>query len=267
MSKNGVDQSDKPSTYFTDFLSVKTNVTDDTKRKFSLQLHNRLEKAFVQITVLSDTDFYRQQHHTIEKGTQTFDFDVPDSLQRVAVKTRLVHRQNIEMQTQYIGFKNQPYELNISAENIPETIRPDEPQQVEIQVTDQAGKPVKAELLASMYDTSLDEFVSNKWYLNLKRNRIYIKNNLRAYADFDGINYRSRMKNRPYHYSRYPEFKRHRIYRFGYDFMQPERSNRQYLKTLQRLSKLKKAGDDSRLAVGFVVDQDGLPIPGVNVQG
>ena len=256
----------KPADYFTSFLSAETQITDDQSRKFSLQLQNRLEKAYVQITILSDTDFHQQQHYILDKGTQTFDFDVPDSLKRVAVKTRLVHRQNIEMQTHYIGFKNQQYQLNIATENIKKTIRPDEPQQVEVQVTDQDGNPVKAELLASMYDTSLNEFVSNKWFLNLKRSRIYIKNNLRAYADFDGINYYSNMKNRAYYYSRYPKYKRHGIYRFGYDFMQPERSNQQYLKTLQRLTRLKSADDDSRLAVGFVVDQDGLPIPGVNVQ-
>ena len=57
-----------------------------------------------------------------------------------------MHRQNIEMQTHYFGFKNQVYELNISTGNIREIIRPDEQKQVENYATDQAGKAVKFNL-------------------------------------------------------------------------------------------------------------------------
>ncbi|MCF8257153.1 MAG: hypothetical protein K9J06_06350 [Flavobacteriales bacterium] len=64
---------------------------------------------------------------------------------------------------------NVPYTnklLDVSLETFRKEMTPDDKEEWTLRITDKKGKPVKAELLATMYDASLDVLAANNWSLN-----------------------------------------------------------------------------------------------------
>ncbi len=64
-------------------------------------------------------------------------------------------------------------QINIELNTFRDKIRPGEKEAWKIRLTDKTGKPVNAELLASMYDASLDVFSKADWSLNLYPKNYY----------------------------------------------------------------------------------------------
>ncbi|HQP03771.1 MAG TPA: alpha-2-macroglobulin family protein [Bacteroidales bacterium] len=64
----------------------------------------------------------------------------------------------------YVPWTNK--ELNIKLETFRDKIEPGSKEEWKIRITDNDGKPVSAEMLAGMYDASLDAFTANSWWLN-----------------------------------------------------------------------------------------------------
>jgi len=56
-------------------------------------------------------------------------------------------------------------ELNVELETFRKEMTPDDAEEWTIKITDKDGKPVEAELLATMYDASLDVLAANNWGL------------------------------------------------------------------------------------------------------
>jgi hypothetical protein len=67
-------------------------------------------------------------------------------------------------QTITVPFTNK--ELDVQLETFRKEMTPDDTEQWMLRITDRKGNPVKAELLATMYDASLDVLAANNWSLN-----------------------------------------------------------------------------------------------------
>ncbi len=64
---------------------------------------------------------------------------------------------------------NVPYtnkQLDVKLETFRKEMTPDDKEEWTLRITDKKGKPVKAELLATMYDASLDVLAANNWSLS-----------------------------------------------------------------------------------------------------
>lgn len=117
------------------------------------------------------------------------------------------------------------------------------------------GDKQAAELLASMYDASLDEFNKEAWRFddNLNRTRNYLENrsmfeNNRSYVFFDNFPERNTHSANSYE---------SRLNTFGFNI------NRS--KNIYMFSRPKNIAENGPIKTGVVVDESGMPIPGVNV--
>ena len=66
--------------------------------------------------------------------------------------------------------------LDIEIGSFRDKVKPGDNEEWNIKIRDYLGDKVAAEMLASMYDASLDEFRSNSWYFNLYRSQNYFTN-------------------------------------------------------------------------------------------
>lgn len=109
-------------------------------------------------------------------------------------------------------------QLDIFTKTFRDHLSPGQKEEWSFTIRNKAGQAVLAEFMAGMYDTSLDQFASNRWYFNpvLRYYEItpqWISNaltaNIYGYIDFKSKNYKI------------PEFKFDRLNLFGLNFNQP----------------------------------------------
>lgn len=161
--------------------------------------------------------------------------------------------------------------LKLEVTHVEDKMKPGSTQNWELKVRDKKGQPLNAEVIASMYDSSLDQFTAHKWSPEL-----FVPPRVRHYQnglpDFKfhnaGPNYRisrPRTFNQSfYRYNfnvtlNYTDFNK-----FGYDFTSFQNSQKKYLAGI-RYRNQNKQGFTGQLS-GIVRDKDGIPLPGVNIQ-
>lgn len=112
------------------------------------------------------------------------------------------------------------------------------------------GEKVTAELLASMYDASLDQFVSHNWYFNpLFRPTYYSRSNVNAYLSFGTENFRDYF-NPDRFYKEYPDLQFDKLEWFGLNFWDNRRFGG-YASGVMRKSKM-----DAPMAMNDAMDAD-----------
>ncbi|WP_194766124.1 alpha-2-macroglobulin family protein [Tamlana sp. I1] len=125
------------------------------------------------------------------------------------------------------------------------------------------GEKVSAEILASMYDASLDIFEPHSWNFNpIYQSNYYAKTSNRAYQSFGIANFKAY---NPKYNPKYPVQYYDQFNWFGFD-MNNDITYKQYLNTLRskqesRFSKAVKKG----YITGTIYDDTGAPIPGANI--
>jgi len=126
------------------------------------------------------------------------------------------------------------------------------------------GDKVTAELLASMYDASLDQFKTHSWNFNPINKPMYYSNHQsNAYQSFGTKNFRFYNEQL---YVNYPQQYYDHLNWFGFSFNFNKWQYDNYIKSLRL--KTESTYDDSikkGFVSGTVFDESGLPLPGVNV--
>ena len=156
--------------------------------------------------------------------------------------------------------KNNDGEIDIAIKSFKNKIEPGSPQTWSFTITNK-NKAAEAEVLASMYDSSLDQFKTTNWE-GLKIHNYYQYNNYSrtselsngtAYTNLSALN------------DLLPKFyfsdETVDVYWFGFDFNNP------ILKTIinNRILLNSKIPTNATMVYGVVTDDTGLPLPGVNV--
>lgn len=143
----------------------------------------------------------------------------------------------------------------------------------EVKASDSERK--EAEVLASMYDASLDQFKSHSWYFNpIERTYYYSDSRTSAYPSFGTDYFRVVNQDRTYYYPGHLYFDQFDM--FGFTITNDERIKQGYLDRLyskgyDSISRSKVIQSNNRkLKKGFVYGKivggdDGSPLPGVNV--
>jgi len=124
---------------------------------------------------------------------------------------------------------------------------------------------VSAELLASMYDASLDQFKSHSWNFNPIQNPIYYSNSRRTSGQgFRNVNFRLQQERAPYYQHKTQQYDQ--MNWFGFYFGNNSWHYKNYLNSLRIKS---ESYYDSNIKKGFVsgtvYDNTGNPLPGVNI--
>lgn len=164
--------------------------------------------------------------------------------------------------------------LSITLETFRDKLQPGTYETWKLKVLQDKSNPASAEVLASMYDMSLDTFKNHSWTGDIKigeSDHIY-------YNDLPLIDIKSSFQNTSVwvknllvkQYRNY-DFVHNTINTFGFQFAHPDRGHNDYLNTISYHPEPSKAKIDRRLKApggtikGIVTDHDGLPLPGVNI--
>ncbi|TGV04844.1 alpha-2-macroglobulin family protein [Flavivirga rizhaonensis] len=163
-----------------------------------------------------------------------------------------------------VNFPEIEKELKIETISFRNNLMPDQKETWSFKITNSDNERAEAEVLASMYDTSLDQFKEHSWKTNIGwRNYNYSyaprvqRGNFFSTITFDDFNYSK-------HYNLNSFIKNyHRINWFGFNFGAIDYENKKYLNTLSIRQDNPKYVEGN--ISGIIVDESGMPLPGVNV--
>ena len=166
---------------------------------------------------------------------------------------------------------NVPYpktDLQIETKTFRDKLQPGQDETWSFKIKGAKGEKVAAEILASMYDASLDEFTSGDWYFNpIHRPQYRKRSNFNSSKSFSTIAFRRyhNFKNIPY----YPSQNFDRLNWFGFQFGNEQYLRRQYLRRFKVIDAVVKSSYKTTIKKntieGVVLDEDGLALPGVNI--
>ena len=241
--------------------------------KVSLQLTPAFKNTLINVNFIDQNNFIYPYQVNVSKDS-IVNFNLPKHLSgdlKIKLHTNTHNR-----------FYSQDFDLILTKENLDltiETLRFNKvlkPNTEELWTFKVKNLDGHAEVLAGMYDESLDDFFTvddkDNEYFNLDWKPIDYK----LYgSDYDENYMTFNVSNV---YSHYPKIKRHNAYDinyktikrnylqlnyFGFDFRNNPYSNKNYLKSL-RLKKGVKKQDLGNVS-GLITDSYGLPLPGVNI--
>ncbi|MFI2744309.1 MG2 domain-containing protein [Zhouia sp. PK063] len=166
--------------------------------------------------------------------------------------------------TFHVGLVEQQQNLQIETETFRNKLTPDQPETWSFKILNPDTSPATAEVLATMYDTSLDDFKKHDWDTNFSFSR-YNSNSF--YINFYN-NYQTRnSKNltRTTWWRNSPSILRfyHQFNWFGFNFNNPQYANNIFLNQLKKGVYSKKTQKGT--IYGIVTDEKGLPLPGVSI--
>ncbi|MFB9054450.1 alpha-2-macroglobulin [Formosa undariae] len=155
-------------------------------------------------------------------------------------------------------------DLQIETKTFRDKIQPGEKETWSFKISGPQGEKVTAEVLASMYDTSLDQFIAHSWSINSTYKPMYYSyNNWRANEAF-GTNY----SNLNFNISDLNIIPQgfDSLDAFGFNFNGNNWANRQYLMRIQ-IKNIAEYNDSIPAGYihGTVLDAMGSPLPGVNI--
>lgn len=155
--------------------------------------------------------------------------------------------------------------LNIETTTFRNKLRPGQPETWQFKILDLENNPSNAEVLASMYDESLDQFVTHDWNTNLPdfRKQYYETPQLRAQGFKN--KYSDEFYNLKAQYYIPKLYKHLQLNWFGLSFRNTKNANDQYLRTIKWQKHNKNTTNYSGNIIGHVLDESGLPLPGANV--
>lgn len=121
------------------------------------------------VEIQSDGKILKHEWYNIS-GQKEFEFQLPDSLTgRVDLLANLVWNNYNFMEMHDFDIPDKSKEIKFAFETFRSTLLPGGTEKWKIKINDTEGKPLQAELLASMYDASLDAFIKHQWYFDLFR--------------------------------------------------------------------------------------------------
>ncbi|WP_298765658.1 MG2 domain-containing protein [uncultured Polaribacter sp.] len=139
-------------------------------------------------------------------------------------------------------------------------------------IKDDENNVIATELLAAMYDASLDEFKPHSWYFNpINTRKIYNSyQTSNANNSFGNINFR--VLNYAKNYYSFPSIAYDTYNWFGFSLNNSRWKNSKYLdKTVRKLNqqivknKIRKNGEFNSVIQGIITDKYNIPLPGVSI--
>ncbi len=231
-----------------------------------------LQTALDSLTVYIDGFIARSAHthhiKTIKKGTTTLRIPLKNDFKNL-LDFNIYYAVNNEFQKRSFStdFSESNGNFNIQVEHFNNKLTPNETEEFRFKLLDKNNKGVKSEILASMYDTSLDEFTRHEWMdFDLDEDYYDSAPNISSFTLSRNTWFNS--YNNSYYYTdiytRSTTYYYPKWYWYGFNFGDVDYSNKYYLKYLARKNENKDpiAGET---IMGQVLDSDGMGLPGASV--
>lgn len=241
-------------------LSVNYKVISATsKPQLELEFEST-EPLYLYLNLSWEDENYGQKVIALTPGSTVQKMDLPENLDKVNLNYGYLLDNQFTAETERIEIVDRmPKDLMFEVKRFRNKLNPGENEKWELKVLHQDQSPAQAEVLAGMYDASLDEFVDFSWDKNLiDIYNYYPYNNIRH--PLSGINYG--VKNiYAVDFSWGSDLSKTDLKKFGYDFVNTKLSNDLYLAELL----FRKSSDKDKVK-GMVLDNQGLPLPGANIE-
>jgi len=153
-------------------------------------------------------------------------------------------------------------DLEIETKTFRDKLQPGQDETWSFKIKGPKGEQVSAELLASMYDMSLDQFKSHDWSFNPISTSIYYSNyhrNARNSFSTEGF----RVENLQRIYLNYPQNSYDQLDWFGFSLTNSW-ARHQYLRNIKKTASYNSSIKEGWVN-GTIYDESGLPLPGVNI--
>ena len=183
------------------------------------------------------------------------------------IKYHYVNYNSFDKGTIHINVPKTEKNLQLLTNVFRDKLQPGENQTWSFTIKNDKNNILATEVLASMYDASLDEFKIHQWMFNPNpiTNSYYSYNNADAYNSFGTEQFR--IKNRHYYYPSYPRLKFNSYNWFGLNLNNSQWQKRQYLRSVKKsreTQKVNKSGVYNGIISGVVSDSSGA-LPGVSI--
>ncbi len=248
-----------------DYEIVNRDYKKDGYVKLKLSTALRNDTLNVIVTMFHKEKIVSSQLITLDKGTSILKIPIDKSFtERITVRMSYTKFNSFD----YKNFSFELYEdnkfLDIETITFRNKLQPGQNETWRFKILDLENKGSDAEVLASMYDESLDQFKNHSWNVNF--NSFY-----QSYYDiphiktdnFDLSN-SSNFYNSNYRFT-IPNFRNYLTFNwFGLNFQNVNSSNYQYVKKLKEAKKIKHKVTSGNIS-GYVLDETGLPLPGATI--
>ncbi|BFP40579.1 hypothetical protein FGF1_14240 [Flavobacteriaceae bacterium GF1] len=163
-----------------------------------------------------------------------------------------------------VDFPQVTKRLSIETLSFRNKLIPDSKETWSFRITNSNNKSANAEILASMYDASLDQFKQHEWNNQLGSENYYNPSAPRINDDYSFSTTSFRKFNYAYRANVLTFLKNyHQLNWFGLDFGSTKYDNDRYLQKL-KLKTYEPPKTEGNIS-GIVTDGDGIPLPGVNI--
>jgi len=253
--------------YLPNHQLFKYEVLNENPRKdgyVKLQLRTSLKNLPVFVNGLYQSDRFYAKKIDLD-GNQIIKIPLKSSYEKEAI-VRVKYAQFDRFYKQDIKIDlSAPLEyLQVETTAFRNKLYPDSKEQWSFVIKNQNGKRAKAEVLASMYDMSLDEFAQSYWDPEMKfpDNDYYdtpYMNNDETYSIAFNVRLNEYVPRR--YVSTFDTFNY-----FGLSFRNSDYYNSQYLQRLKRKQRAARSGVGFAGSIkGIVFDGEDLPLPGANI--
>jgi len=262
--KDKLDQIDKNFINYTyDLKEVKG------KKEVNFKFTTLPDSLPILINLAFDDSLVKQEIFQLKKGENSFTYTIPKETENIYLEyvfNRLGYYFKERKSVNLPQPVNTKENLEFEVLHFKNKLEPGSQETWRLKVIDHHKKPANAEVLASMYDASLDEFVSHNWYTQLYRTPYSYKGNGLPNSSIHLNNYYTNNFHKSNYYT--PSYYSYSLsysffQNFGYHFTNTTNTNKIYLKHLIKETEQKKPKEG--YVSGTVVDEEGLPLPGVNV--
>lgn len=205
--------------------------------------------------------------HLVQLNNNTKTIKVPVNKEDIggfAVKYHFVNYNYFESGNLLISVPEKQESIEISTNIFRDKLQPGQDETWSFTIKDDKNDAIAAEVLASMYDASLDAFKTHNWYFNpiTPKQSYYSYHVSRANKSFDNTYFVIRNLERNYY--GFPTIASNNYNWFGFSLSKNNWLNQQYLRNAKRNINSTRTVFDGTIT-GFIADKNGDPLPGVNV--
>lgn len=277
----------KALTYFKVFDSKNEEVSDnqiiEIKTEQSThavgdQVKLKIGTASSDLTVVLDIDKEHEIKETkvIHLSNEVKTITIPvnkEDANGFAIHYYLVNYNSFVSGTQQIRVRKPEDNIQLETITFRDKIMPGNEETWAFKVIGNKKERKEVEILASMYDASLDQFKAHKWQFNPSPDEHYYAYNPNGQRCFINDRFNVRNLRNAYRYYRYPKIRHNEFNWFGFSISN-NRANNIYLQHLRQFDLNQKSVVNIRQDVnrkkGYIYGtitsvEDGSPLPGVNV--
>ncbi|WP_397447343.1 MG2 domain-containing protein [Polaribacter sp. R77954] len=204
----------------------------------------------------------------IHLNNQTKTIKIPvdkEDIGGFAVKYHFVNYNDFKSGSLLINVPHQQEKnLEIETNIFRDKLQPGQQETWSFRIKNDKNDAIAAEVLASMYDASLDEFKDHNWYFNPITPKPTYNSYQTSNANKSFGNSNFSVHNIQRNYSRFPNIQNDKYNWFGFSLNNNRWLNQQYLRETKIKIENTRTDFDGTVA-GTVSDIDGQPLPGVSV--